>query len=158
MSHFWPNYRAHVVLLLACVDCTASRQTAQALPDFSILVEAVVAADLATALSGTGPFTVFAPTNTAFGNALTELGLTKAQLLDPANKALLTKILTSHLVPARVLKAEIPSRTAVATVQGKTMTIDNTATITDLRGRPSKLIITDVPTSNGVIHAIDKVI
>lgn len=131
-------------------------QTAQGLTDFSILVEAVVAADLATTLSGAGPFTVFAPTNTAFANALAELGVTKEALF--ADKPLLTKILTYHVVPSRVLKAEIPFGTAVATVQGETLTIDNTATITDQRARKSKIIITDVLTSNGVIHAIDKVI
>jgi uncharacterized surface protein with fasciclin (FAS1) repeats len=131
-------------------------QTAQALPDFSVLVEAVIAADLVTTLSGPGPFTVFAPTNTAFGNALTELGITKDALF--ANKTLLSKILTYHVVPARVLKAEIPFGTAVTTVQGETLTIDNTATITDQRARKSKIVITDVLTSNGVIHAIDTVI
>jgi uncharacterized surface protein with fasciclin (FAS1) repeats len=131
-------------------------QTAQALPDFSILVEAVIAADLATTLSGAGPFTVFAPTNTAFAAALTELGVTKDALF--ADKALLTKILTYHVVPSRVLKAEIPFGTAVATVQGETLIIDNTATITDQRARTSKIVITDVLTSNGVIHAIDKLI
>jgi uncharacterized surface protein with fasciclin (FAS1) repeats len=131
-------------------------QTAQGLNDFSILVEAVVAADLAAALSGAGPFTVFAPTNAAFGAALAELGVTKDALF--ADKALLTKILTYHVVPSRVLKAEIPFGTAVATLQGETITIDNTATITDQRARKSKIIITDVLTSNGVIHAIDRVI
>lgn len=130
--------------------------TAQGDNRFSILVEAVVAAGLVDTLSGAGPFTVFAPTNDAFAAALTELGVTKDALF--ANTALLTKILTYHVVPGRVLKAEIPFDTAVATVQGETLTIDNTATITDQRARKAKIIITDVLTSNGVIHAIDKVI
>ncbi len=130
--------------------------TAQALADFSILVEAVIAAGLVDTLSGAGPFTVFAPTNAAFAAALTELGVTKDALF--ANKALLTKILTYHVVPARVLKAEIPFGTAVATAQGETLSIDTTATITDQRARKAKIIVTDVLTSNGVIHAIDKVI
>jgi uncharacterized surface protein with fasciclin (FAS1) repeats len=72
-------------------------QTAQALPQFSILVEAVVAADLVGALSGNGPLTVFAPTNDAFAALLAELGVSKAQLL--ADTALLTKVLTYHVVP-----------------------------------------------------------
>ncbi|MGB8857252.1 MAG: fasciclin domain-containing protein [Burkholderiales bacterium] len=131
-------------------------QTAQGSADFSILVEAVVAADLATALSGAGPFTVFAPTNAAFAAALTELGVTKDALL--ANKPLLTKILTYHVVTSRVLKADIPFGTPVATLQGETLTIDTTATITDQNARKSKIILTDVLTTNGVIHAIDKVI
>ncbi len=131
-------------------------QTAQSLADFSILVEAVIAADLATTLSGKGPFTVFAPTNAAFAAALAELGVSKEALF--ANKALLTKILTYHVVANRVFKAEIPFGAAITTVQGETLTIDTTATITDQRLRKSKIVTTDVQTSNGVIHAIDKVI
>lgn len=131
-------------------------QTAQALPDFSILVEAVVAADLATTLSGAGPFTVFAPTNAAFAALLTELGLTKAQLL--ANKPLLTSVLTYHVLAGRVLKADVPVGTAVRTVQGETLTVDSSLAITDRNGRKASITATDVFTSNGVIHVIDKVI
>lgn len=131
-------------------------QTAQSLPDFSILVEAVVAADLQNTLAGTGPFTVFAPTNTAFAAALTELGITKDALF--ANKALLSKILTYHVVSGRVLKAEVPIGANIATVQGDTLTVDANLKITDQRSRTAAIVITDVMTSNGVIHAIDKVI
>jgi uncharacterized surface protein with fasciclin (FAS1) repeats len=131
-------------------------ETAQALPDFSILVEAVVAADLATTLSGAGPFTVFAPTNAAFAAALTELGVTKDALF--ANKTLLTKILTYHVVGSRVLKADVPVGPAITTVEGETFTVDNTLAITDQRARKAKITATDVLTSNGVIHVIDKVI
>lgn len=131
-------------------------QTAQALPQFSILVEAVVAANLQGTLSGTGPFTVFAPTNTAFANLLTELGVTKAALL--ADTALLTKVLTYHVVAGRVLKADVPLNTPIKTVQGDTLTVGSTLAITDQRGRTSNITGTDVLTSNGVIHVIDKVI
>ena len=131
-------------------------QTAQALPQFSILVEAVVAADLAGALSGNGPFTVFAPTNDAFAALLAELGVTKDALL--ADKALLTKVLTYHVVPARVLKAQVPVGTAITSLQGDTFTIDGTLAITDQAGRKAGITGTDVLTSNGVIHVIDKVI
>jgi uncharacterized surface protein with fasciclin (FAS1) repeats len=131
-------------------------QTAQALPQFSILVEAVVAANLQGTLSGTGPFTVFAPTDTAFANLLTELGVTKAALL--ADTALLTKVLTYHVVAGRVLKAEVPLNTAIKTVQGDTLTVGSNLAITDQRARTSNIIATDVLTSNGVIHVIDKVI
>ena len=131
-------------------------QTAQALPQFSILVEAVVAANLATTLSGTGPFTVFAPTDTAFANLLTELGVTKAALL--ANTALLTKVLTYHVVSGRVLKAEVPLNTAIVTVQGDTLSVGSNLAITDQRGRTSNITGTDLLTSNGAIHVIDKVI
>jgi uncharacterized surface protein with fasciclin (FAS1) repeats len=131
-------------------------QTAQALPDFSILVEAVVAANLQGTLSGTGPFTVFAPTNAAFAALLTELGVSKAALL--ADKALLTKVLTYHVVAGRVLKADVPVGTAIGTVQGDTFTINASLAITDQRARSAKIVATDVLTSNGVIHVIDKVI
>jgi len=130
--------------------------TASALPDFSILVEAVVAAGLVPTLQGTGPFTVFAPTNAAFAALLTELGVTKEALL--ANTALLTSVLTYHVVPGRVLKADVPVNTAITTVQGQTFTINASLAITDSRGRQSSIVATDVFTSNGVIHVVDKVL
>ena len=131
-------------------------QTAQALPDFSILVEAVVAAGLAPTLSGTGPFTVFAPTNTAFAALLAELDLTKDQLL--ADRALLTRVLTYHVLPMRVLKAEVPVGAAITTVQGETFSVNANLQITDRNARSSGIVATDVFTSNGVIHVVDKVI
>ena len=130
--------------------------TASALPDFSILVEAVVAAGLVPTLKGTGPFTVFAPTNAAFAALLTELGVTKQALL--ANTALLASVLTYHVVQGRVLKAEVPVNTAITTVQGQTFTIHASLAITDSRGRQSSIVATDVFTSNGVIHVVDKVL
>lgn len=141
------------VLLPADKDIVA---TASALPDFSILVEAVVAAGLVPTLQGKGPFTVFAPTNAAFAALLAELGVTKQALL--ANTALLTSVLTYHVVPARVLKAEVPLNTAVTTVQGQTFTVNANLAITDQRGRVSNIVTADVFTSNGVIHVVDKVI
>ena len=131
-------------------------QTAQALPDFSILVEAVVAADLATTLSGAGPFTVFAPTNAAFAALLTELGVSKADLL--ANKPLLTAVLTYHVLGARVLKADVVPGAQPNTVQGENFSISAALAITDKRSRTANIVATDVLTSNGVIHVIDRVI
>lgn len=130
--------------------------TASALPDYSILVEAVVAAGLVPTLQGTGPFTVFAPTNAAFAALLTELGITKEALL--ANKPLLTSVLTYHVVPSRVLKADVPVNTPITTVQGQKVTVNASLAITDSRGRQSSIVITDVFTSNGVIHVVNKVI
>ncbi|MEW6466101.1 MAG: fasciclin domain-containing protein [Pseudomonadota bacterium] len=141
------------VLLPADKDIVA---TAQSLPDFSILVEAVVAAGLVDTLKGPGPFTVFAPTNAAFAALLGELGITKEALL--ANTALLTAVLTYHVVPGRVLKADVPINTPIRTVQGQTFSIDAMLRITDQRGRMARIVATDVFTSNGVIHVIDKVI
>ena len=134
-------------------------QTAQALPQFSILVEAVVAADLQGALSGTGPLTVFAPTNAAFAALLTELGVTKAQLL--ADKALLTTVLTYHVLPGTVRRADIPLGKAVTTVQGGIFKVDAVGTtlkITDGRNRTANITATDLSATNGVVHVIDKVI
>lgn len=130
-------------------------ETAQAAPNFSLLVEAVVAANLQGTLSGAGPFTVFAPTNDAFVAALAELGVSKVALF--ANVPLLTKILTYHVVGARVLKADIPAG-PIATVQGETFTINPTFVLTDQRARLTNITATDLFTSNGVIHTINKVI
>lgn len=132
-------------------------QTAQALPDFSILAEAVAAADLAGALSGTGPFTVFAPTNAAFAELLAQLGMTKAELL--GNKPLLTSVLKYHVVSGRVLKADITVGAPIVTLElGKIFTVDGSLTVTDSRGTKSKILTPDVFASNGVIHVIDRVI
>ncbi|WP_026354585.1 fasciclin domain-containing protein [Massilia niastensis] len=131
-------------------------QTAAANPDFSILVEAVTSAGLADTLSAPGPFTVFAPTNAAFAALLNELGLTKDQLL--ADKALLTKVLAYHVVPALVLKAEVPVNTPIKTVEGETFEVSSTLTVADRRGRKANITATDILASNGVIHVIDKVL
>jgi uncharacterized surface protein with fasciclin (FAS1) repeats len=131
-------------------------QIAQGDPQFSILVEAVVAADLATTLKSAGPFTVFAPTNAAFAAALTELAITKDALL--ANKPLLAKILTYHVVPGKIFKSSVPVGTPIKTVQGETFTVDATFAITDQRGRVAKITATDIDATNGVVHVIDKVI
>ena len=135
---------------------TAIALSTEAQPEFSILVEAVVAADLVTTLSGDGPFTVFAPNNAAFAALLTELGTTKAALL--ADKPLLTKVLTYHVVPGLVLKAQVPVGSPITTVQKDTFTVNAALAITDQRARSAKITATDVLASNGVIHAIDKVI
>jgi uncharacterized surface protein with fasciclin (FAS1) repeats len=126
-----------------------------AAPEFSILVEAVTAAKLGDTLSGKGPFTVFAPTNAAFAAALTELGWTKAELLASPD---LGKVLTYHVVSGRVLKAAVPVGTPISTVQGDTLTVNASLAITDKLGRVSNIGTTDILTSNGVIHVIDKVI
>ncbi len=127
-----------------------------ALAGTTTLVAACGGAKLDAALSATGPLTVFAPTDAAFAALLTELGVSKAALL--ANTTFLTKVLTYHVVPARVLKADVPVGTPVTTLQGETLSVDATLTITDQRGRKATITGTDVLASNGVIHVIDKVI
>jgi transforming growth factor-beta-induced protein len=131
-------------------------QLAVATPALSILVEAVLAADLQGVLSGAGPFTVFAPTNDAFAALLGELYITKAALL--ADKALLTKVLTYHVVPAQVLSSGIPFGQPVTSVQGQTFTIGKDLAITDANNRKSNIVATDIAASNGVVHVIDRVI
>ncbi|MBL9014141.1 MAG: fasciclin domain-containing protein [Myxococcales bacterium] len=131
-------------------------QIAQSDPQFSILVEAVLAADLAATLSAPGPLTVFAPTNAAFAALLGELGVTKDQLL--ADKPLLTKVLAYHVVPARVFKAQVAIGAPVATVQTGTFTIGADLGVTDARGRKAAITATDIQSTNGVIHVVDKVL
>ena len=131
-------------------------ETAQATPAFSTLVEAVVAAGLADALSAPGPLTVFAPTNAAFVALLAELGITKDQLL--ADTALLREVLAYHVVEGRVLKADVPVGTSIGTVQGDTFTVSMSLVIADQRSRTASIVATDVLASNGVIHVIDNVI
>lgn len=134
-------------------------QTVQSDARFTILVEAVVAADLATTLSGPGPFTVFAPTNDAFAALLTELGVTKAQLL--ANKPLLTSVLTYHVIGANVPKSAVPLGQPVRPLSGGSFRVDAVGSdlvITDARGRTAKIIQTDAAATNGVVHVIDRVI
>ncbi|NUP88127.1 MAG: fasciclin domain-containing protein [Burkholderiaceae bacterium] len=133
-------------------------QMAQVNPTFSVLVEAVVTANLASTLSGPGPFTVFAPTDTAFVGALTELALTKPQLLASPD---LGAILTYHVVAGNVRAANVvalPKPAAVATVQGGSFSVGADLGLTDALGRTATLVATDVIASNGVIHVIDKVI
>lgn len=120
-------------------------------PDFSTLVAAITAADLAGTLSGEGPFTVFAPTNEAF--AALPAGVLDALLL-PENKDALVKILTYHVVPGTVLAADITDGD-VATVEGQTVTISTADGVT-VNG--AKVVTADVVADNGVIHAIDSVI
>jgi uncharacterized surface protein with fasciclin (FAS1) repeats len=120
-------------------------------PDFTTLVAAVKAAGLAETLAGTGPFTVFAPTNEAF--AALPAGLVDKLLL-PANKDVLTKILTYHVVPAEVMAADVKAGD-VATVEGSKITIGTTGGVTV---NDAKVTATDVDASNGVIHVIDKVL
>lgn len=131
-------------------------QTAQATSDFSILVNAAVAANLVDTLSGPGPYTVFAPTNAAFGAALVELGLSLGDLL--ADTARLSRVLQYHVVSGLVLKAQVPVGTPIATLEGATFTVGPDLAITDQLGRRAQISATDILASNGVIHVIDKVL
>jgi uncharacterized surface protein with fasciclin (FAS1) repeats len=119
--------------------------------NFSTLVAAVTAADLAETLSGEGPFTVFAPTDDAF--AALPAGVLDALLL-PENKELLARILTYHVVSGKVMAADVTAGD-VATVEGQTVKLGTEGGVT-VNG--ATVISADVAASNGVIHAIDQVI
>jgi uncharacterized surface protein with fasciclin (FAS1) repeats len=107
-------------------------------------------------LKATGPFTVFAPTNAAFAALLTELGVTKEALL--ADTALLTKVLTYHVVSGRVLKADIRVDAPITTLQGQTVRVNSSLRVVDQRNRSSGLVATDIFATNGVVHVIDQVL
>jgi uncharacterized surface protein with fasciclin (FAS1) repeats len=126
-------------------------EVASSNPDFSTLVAAVKAAGLVETLSGAGPFTVFAPTDAAF-EALPAGLLDK--LLLPANKETLTKILTYHVVPAKVMAADVKAG-QVATVEGGEITV---TTDSGVKVNKATVTATDVEASNGVIHVIDQVL
>ncbi len=119
---------------------------------FSTLVAAVKAAGLAEALSGDGPFTIFAPTNDAF-EKLPEG--TVESLLKPENKDKLTKILKLHVVGAKVMAADVKPGD-VDTLAGESVKIavaDGNVTVNG-----AKVVKTDIAGTNGVIHVIDTVI
>jgi len=133
--------------------------------DHTTLVAAVKAAGLVDTLSGSGPFTVFAPTNAAFGKLPAG---TVQTLVMPENKAALTNILTYHVVAGRLTSAQLASRiragrgmTRLTTVQGETLTArmqGKWLVLTDKKGGTSRVTTANVMQSNGVIHVVDTVL
>jgi uncharacterized surface protein with fasciclin (FAS1) repeats len=126
--------------------------TAVAAGSFTTLVAAVEAAGLVETLKGEGPFTVFAPTDDAFA-ALPE-GTVETLLADPAGD--LTQILLYHVVPGKVMAANVTDGLEAETAQGgrvKFTVADGEVMINE-----AKVVTTDIETSNGVIHVIDSVI
>jgi uncharacterized surface protein with fasciclin (FAS1) repeats len=119
--------------------------------DFSTLVTAVGAAGLADTLNGSGPFTVFAPTNEAFA----KLPPDQLQAI-LADRALLTKILTYHVLPDRVLSKDLKKRQTVETVEGSPVEIIKKKKGAFIEG--ARITATDIKGSNGVVHVIDTVI
>ncbi|MDF4202500.1 fasciclin domain-containing protein [Maribacter sp. SA7] len=133
--------------------------------NFTTLVAAVKAADLVETLSSEGPFTVFAPVNTAF-EALP--AGTVDTLLKPESKDALTGILTYHVVAGKFMAADVikaindnDGMFLVKTVQGGTITLSlsgNKVMLKDEKGNMATVVMADVAASNGVIHAIDAVV
>jgi uncharacterized surface protein with fasciclin (FAS1) repeats len=125
-------------------------ETAVAAGSFKTLVQAVQAAGLVETLSGPGPFTVFAPTDEAF--AKLPAGTIDSLLKDIPK---LTAVLTYHVVPGKVMAADVVKSTSAKTVQGQSITID---TRDGVKVDNAKVMTTDVVADNGVIHIIDRVI
>ena len=134
-------------------------------PEHTTLVAAVKAAGLVDTLAGTGPFTVFAPTNAAF--AKLPAGTVDTLLL-PENKSKLQSVLTYHVVPGRMTAAELMSmisagggQASLTTAQGGTLTarmMGDRVMIVDAKGGMSHVTQGDVLQSNGVIHVVDTVV
>ena len=128
-------------------------KTAVAAGQFKTLATALDRAGLVSTLKGQGPYTVFAPTDAAF--AKLPAG-TVDNLLKPENKAQLTAILTYHVVPGRVMAADVVQLKEAETVNGKM--VDVNADGGSVMINDAKVTAADVTASNGVIHVIDTVI
>ena len=127
--------------------------TAVAAGSFTTLATALEAGELIETLKGSGPFTVFAPTDEAFAK-LPEG--TVEELLKPENKATLVKILTYHVVPGRVSAADVVKLSSATTVEGSEVRIN--AKRGRVRVNNANVVKTDIRASNGVIHVIDAVL
>jgi uncharacterized surface protein with fasciclin (FAS1) repeats len=140
-------------------------QNASRSQDHTTLVQAVTAAGLGETLSGEGPFTVFAPTNAAFGKLPTG---TVETLTQPANKQKLSGILTYHVVPGRITAADLTQQiqsgggtATLTTVNGAKLTakaMNGGVQLTDAAGGTAMVTQADVLQSNGVIHVLDTVL
>jgi uncharacterized surface protein with fasciclin (FAS1) repeats len=126
--------------------------------DHTTLVAAVKAAGLVDTLEGKGPFTVFAPTNAAFGKLPAG---TVDTLVKPENKKTLTKILTYHVVPGKLEAADLTDGKKLKTVEGEELTVKksgDSVMIVDAKGGSATVTIPNVNQSNGVIHVVDTVL
>lgn len=128
-------------------------ENAAASNDHTTLVQAVQAADLAGTLSGAGPFTVFAPTNSAFQKLPAG---TVENLVKPENKQQLSSILTYHVVPGALRAADLKDGQKLKTVQGSELTVSVKNGAVMING--ATVTIPDVISSNGVTHVIDGVV
>lgn len=139
--------------------------TASSDPDFTTLVSAIQTAEIASALDGAGPYTIFAPTNAAFEKVPADR---RDYLTTPAGREDLRRLLTYHVVPGRLDSADLVQRIqagggelALTTMQGGVLTARVNAggsiELTDAAGGLSRVIEADMAGSNGVIHAVDTV-
>jgi uncharacterized surface protein with fasciclin (FAS1) repeats len=134
-------------------------------PAHTTLVAAVKAADLVSTLKSSGPFTVFAPTNDAFGKLPAG---TVETLLKPENKSKLSSVLTYHVVAGNLMAADVVAaikkgkgKAEVTTVNGQKLSITlmgDKVMITDANGNSAHVVAADLKGSNGVVHVIDSVL
>lgn len=120
--------------------------------DLSTLVAALTAADLVTTLEGTGPYTVFAPTDAAFA----DIQSTVDTLLEPDNKTDLQQVLTYHVVPGTYTAADLTDGQKLKTVEGQDLTVSITDGV--VKVNDATVEATDITASNGVVHVINKVL
>ena len=147
---------AVTALVIATAAQAQSRDivdTAVASGQFNTLAAALKAAGLVETLKGAGPFTVFAPTDAAF--AKLPKG-TVEELLKPENKAKLTAILTYHVVPGKVMAADVIKVKDAKTVQGGSLKVNTGGGKVMVDN--ATVVKTDIAASNGVIHVIDSVV
>jgi uncharacterized surface protein with fasciclin (FAS1) repeats len=145
--------KATTTTTAAAAEASTIVSAAASNPDFSTLVSAVKTAGLADTLSGTGPFTVFAPTNEAFAKL-------PAGTLESLTPEQLKSILTYHVIAGEVMAKDVKAG-KVKTVNGEEITIavnGDKVTITDAKGNTVNVTTTDIVTDNGVIHVIDGVL
>jgi uncharacterized surface protein with fasciclin (FAS1) repeats len=127
--------------------------TAVAAGSFTTLAKALTAADLVATLKGPGPFTVFAPTDEAFAKLPPG---TLDNLLKPENKAMLRRVLTYHVVPGKVLAADVVKVSSAKAVSDDTLPIKVSGSTVMVD--KARVVKTDIAASNGVIHVIDAVL
>jgi uncharacterized surface protein with fasciclin (FAS1) repeats len=160
MTKMWQGLAAGLMVLVGVSVAVAAEpakkdivDTAVAAGQFKTLAAALQAADLVETLKGKGPFTVFAPTDEAF--AKLPAG-TVESLLKPENKEKLIAVLTYHVVPGKVMAADVVKLKEAKTVQGKAakITVKDGKVMVDA----ANVVKTDIAAANGVIHVIDAVI
>ena len=140
----------------ANISATADKNivdTAVAAGSFKTLAKALAAADLVGTLKGPGPFTVFAPTDEAF--AKLPAG-TLDNLLKPENKAMLVRVLTYHVVPGKVMAADVVKISSTKAVSGDALNMKVSGG--NVMVGKARVVKTDIAASNGVIHVVDHVL
>jgi uncharacterized surface protein with fasciclin (FAS1) repeats len=121
-------------------------------PNLTTLVAALKAGDLVTTLQGTGPYTVFAPTNAAFAS----IQSTVDNLLKPQNKGQLQSVLKYHVVPGIYMAADLKDGQLLKTAEGESLKVSVKNGVVKING--ATVVTADVQASNGVVHVIDGVL